>query len=127
MNILIKDMEMPKNCYNCWLGHKCSKYEALLWNEINKERKADCPLVPIPPHGRLIDARYIRDAIIPKWMDKADDSYMYKCGMRDAYEVIRNAPTIIPADETDMDSFIHIFEEDNEEDKMDSFIQILKD
>ena len=55
--------------------------------------------VPVPKHGRLIDARYIRDAIITKWMDKADDSYMYKCGMSDAYEVIRNAPTIIPTEE----------------------------
>lgn len=56
MDLLIKGMEMPKNCYSCWLGHKCPKYEALLWNEIGKERKADCPLIPVPPHGRLIDA-----------------------------------------------------------------------
>ena len=55
--------------------------------------------VPVPPHGRLVDARYIRDAIIQKWMDKAGDSHMYKCGMEDAYEVIRNAPTVIPASE----------------------------
>lgn len=55
--------------------------------------------VPVPPHGRLVDARYIRDAIIQKWTDKAGDSHMYKCGMEDAYEVIRNAPTIIPASE----------------------------
>lgn len=54
--------------------------------------------VPVPQHGRLVDARYIRDAIIQKWMDKAGDSHMYKCGMEDAYEVIRNAPTIIPAE-----------------------------
>lgn len=55
--------------------------------------------VPVPQHGRLVDARYIRDAIIQKWMDKAGDSHMYKCGMEDAYEVIRNAPTVIPESE----------------------------
>lgn len=53
----------------------------------------------LPYHGRLVDALYIRDGIIQKWMDKAGDSHMYKCGMEDAYEVIRNAPTIIPASE----------------------------
>lgn len=56
-------------------------------------------IVPVPPHGRLIDAQCVRDAIVQEWMDKADDSHMYKRGMEDAYEVIRNAPTIIPASE----------------------------
>lgn len=65
--------------------------------EFNRHR--NCPLAHVPPHGRLIDAKYVRDKIIQKWMDKADDSHMYKCGMEDAYEVIRNAPTIIPAEE----------------------------
>lgn len=53
----------------------------------------------LPYHGRLVDTLYIRDGIIQKWMDKAGDSHMYKRGMEDAYEVIRNAPTIIPASE----------------------------
>lgn len=41
-------------------------------------------------------------------------------------KVIDELPTVIPAEESDMDSFIRIFEED-EEDGMDSFIRILKD
>lgn len=45
-----------------------------------------------------------------------------------AYEPYKwDATTIIPADESNMDSFIRIFEEDDEEDGMDSFIRILKD
>ena len=39
----------------------------------------------------------------------------------------QNRKPITKADEADMDSFIRIFEEDNEEDGMDSFIRILKD
>lgn len=85
MSIMIKDIDMPKNCYSCWLGHKCPKYEALLWNEISKERKADCPLIELPPHGRLIDAdELLRVAwesfdVVPRWM-------------------VKEAPTVIPAD-----------------------------
>lgn len=85
MSILIKGMEMPKNCYSCWLGHKCPKYEALLWNEISKERKADCPLVPIPPHGRLIDAdKLAKLEVIPS------DNWVFRA--------IEKAPTIIKAE-----------------------------
>ena len=96
MSIIIKGMEMPKNCYNCWLGHKCQKYEALLWNEIDKERKPDCPLVPVPPHGRLGDL----DALKAKAIERSE-----KCGemvnvldkVITAYD-ISTAPTIIPAE-----------------------------
>lgn len=57
------------------------------------------PLSELPKHGRLIDALWVRNQIIKQWMDYSDDSHMYKRGMEDAYEVIRNAPTIIPASE----------------------------
>ena len=55
----------------------------------------------VPDHGRLVDAQMVRDAMIQKWVDNADDSFMYKRGMEDAYEVVRNAPTIIYADRKD--------------------------
>ena len=58
MSILIKGMEMPKSCNECLMsieyacminGNIISNYWARL------DRPTDCPLVPIPPHGRLID------------------------------------------------------------------------
>lgn len=49
---------------------------------------SDCPLFPVPPHGRLIDA----DAL----MDEAYQPGAY--GYVDAIQ-IENAPTIIPASE----------------------------
>lgn len=67
MSILIKGMEMPKNCAECerWSICKClndyDDYESILYAvEDGDLVKADgCPLVEIPtPHGRLIDAAF---------------------------------------------------------------------
>lgn len=81
MSVLIKGMELPQNCYECpfemvefydFEDHvKCELTGKL--TGINK-----CPLVQIPPHGRLIDA------------DALPDRYA---------EVRDLAPTIIDAEE----------------------------
>lgn len=54
MSILIKGMEMPKDCESCticdWIG--CHRWED---NDIG-QRDDFCPLVEVPtPHGRWID------------------------------------------------------------------------
>ena len=57
MSVLIKGMEMPKTCIMCWLSPVCP-----VWvKEVSRykgydNRLPDCPLVEVPPHGRLIDA-----------------------------------------------------------------------
>ena len=75
MSVLIKGMEMPTSCYKCpfldyeegfcfasGVKHKSGWYESILRpGEIKDGRHKDCPIVPVPPHGRLIDA----DAPIP--------------------------------------------------------------
>ena len=75
MSVLIKGMEMPKNCDVCPLiaetddFHVCYINEQFIPWEWIDEHSAEqrhpkpswCPLVEIPPHGRLIDA----DAPIP--------------------------------------------------------------
>ena len=97
MGIYIKgNIKMPKNCYNCWLGHECPKYEALLWNEISKERKADCPLSYISPHGRLGDLDKLENNL------RLMANYQYgerQQGILGCCETIRSASTIIPASE----------------------------
>jgi hypothetical protein len=98
MGIYLPDMEMPKNCYNCWLGHKCPKYEALLWNEINKERKADCPLVPVPPHGRLGDLDELKERAT-KRLYASNHGSMAEAYYASIIDLIDSAPTIIPAEE----------------------------
>lgn len=50
-SILIKGMEMPKNCLRCpiFCGLPYQYRD-------EKGRRPDCPLTELPPHGRLIDA-----------------------------------------------------------------------
>lgn len=96
-DILIRGMKMPAHdrVLIVFPSGRVLEVAADKTQYIYSETKA----VSVPQHGRLVDALYIRDGIVQKWMDKADDSRMYKFGMQDAYEVIRNAPTIIPASE----------------------------
>lgn len=58
MSIIIKGIEMPKNCDECFLSE---------WNIFNEQFYCpfdDCPLVEIPtPHGRLIDEEDVKNAI----------------------------------------------------------------
>lgn len=63
MSIYIPGMEMPKNCCQCPVNMDICKrgYKYLLDHpELYDKRADDCPLVPVPEHGRLIDA----DALI---------------------------------------------------------------
>lgn len=62
--ILIKGMEMPKYCCHCRFesssihGQYCiltKKFTRLDDNEDGSERHISCPLVEVPPHGRLGD------------------------------------------------------------------------
>lgn len=69
MSILIKGMEMPQNCDVCPLiaetddYHVCYINEQFIPWEWVDEHSAEqrhpkpswCPLVEVPPHGRLID------------------------------------------------------------------------
>ena len=58
MSILIKGMAMPKSCEACpfiGLGYDqlvCRLQDCVLCDKA----KATCPLIELPPHGRLIDA-----------------------------------------------------------------------
>lgn len=53
----------------------------------NAKRPEDCPLLPIPPHGRLIDA----DALDSSETDYLGNHFVYLVDIDDA-------PTIIPAE-----------------------------
>lgn len=59
--ILIKNMKMPKDCYDCPLiienKEKNGFYDCILIGKacaLSTIHK-DCPLVELPPHGRLCD------------------------------------------------------------------------
>ena len=73
MGVYIRCMEMPKNCRKCPLLYVC-------------DGSKDCPLVEVPPHGRLIDADEYKQV-------------MKDCRMAFWDEVLDSMPTIIPAEE----------------------------
>ena len=96
MSVLVKGMEMPKTCNDCplldWdLSYiKCGVVNRKFKvdeEHFRESRVYDCPLIEIPPHGRLIDANEI---IIPFFENIDDENLMRK--------VIKAMPTIIPAD-----------------------------
>ena len=51
MSVIVKGMEMPERCGQCFL--RVGNCEQRIYME---QRPKGCPLVEIPPHGRLIDA-----------------------------------------------------------------------
>lgn len=99
MAILIKGMEMPKSCFECpFMLHRCFclvnpriEFTDEEYSEL-KGRYSGCPLVPVPAHGDLIE----RDKLREKEFVNDGDAYAVVMS-RD----IRNAPTIIPASESE--------------------------
>ena len=112
MSILIKGMKMPKNCYCCpfltqvdYLNKddevdimsKCKRTGKFTWESVNGYLP-NCPLIPVPPHGDLID----RDAL----MLRINIHGTNKFGMldEDIRQFVNAAPTVIPADDKDTDA-----------------------
>ena len=86
MSILIKGMEMPTSCHKCPLLYVTSICDG----------SKDCPLVPVPPHGRLIDGDVAE--VIHFTEEDADGKDFYD-GILYAADFISQQPTIIEAEE----------------------------
>lgn len=59
MGVYVKGMEMPTNCEECPIkSWDCESYVCPFSgiDTLSIGRQANCPLVPVPEHGRLIDA-----------------------------------------------------------------------
>lgn len=106
MSLLIKGMEMPNKCISCRLMRRCGEndldfvcmparvYVEDLCNAY-KPRPDWCPLVSVPPHGRLGDLDTLQ-----KQIDFARNSGMLgKAAHYKLQKLIKEAPTIIPAEE----------------------------
>ena len=68
MSVIVKNMEMPKNCRTCPMlfdGHNyrwCNiTGESLGIEETDNGRDEYCPLIELPPHGRLIAEKTITE------------------------------------------------------------------
>lgn len=111
MSILIKGMKMPKNSRNCPFAVMAEDWEkeCIVGGryEWNPDRVCEgCPLVEVPPHGRLIDSDELLQAqfhplpythITPS---DIEDSELYQRAWNDALSAVyENAVTIIEAEE----------------------------
>ena len=91
-DILIKGMEMPKSCSECFV--KSCKGRAKN-KRLMVQCGDDCPLVLVPPHGRLIDGD-VAEAITVNFDEAKGDFWD---GILYAADFISQQPTIIPAEE----------------------------
>ena len=101
MSVLVKGMEMPTNgCKDCifvnrkWCGDICPFLKREVTGNVERGGfQTDCPLVPVSPHGRLIDA----DALIADIRTNSESYFADDF----AHEWVDVAPTIIPAEEAE--------------------------
>ena len=92
MGVYIKGMEMPNSCHECPLGFGGGCHMGRSADEYmcpDHGRAEWCPLVHVPPHGRLIDAEALAERL---W-----DGQCYFTGS--IKRKLQTAPTIIPAEE----------------------------
>ena len=113
MSVLVKGMEMPKSCHNCELsakvnleygnGYFCQMLAEMIAN--THERKANCPLIEIPPHGDLIDRDALAKCLGITDMDCykcawGNHGFCGRCGdFNYACEAIEEAQIVIEAEE----------------------------
>ena len=118
MSVLIKGMEIPKQCNDCRMlegdqydgfCHAADKWMDSDWwswytyeeGDIDTSKPANCPLTPVPPHGRLIDAdelmQIIREHDYPltAYPLNSTDNGMFTLGIQQAVD---ETPTVVEAE-----------------------------
>lgn len=109
MSILITGMAMPKGrpvCIVIDAAGQARRYD------LNHDRYADDKLfeaIPVPPHGRLIDADALKQKIFSEpIVEDADDprfnlyaKVQVAGAINKIIEAVDDAPTIIPAEEVE--------------------------
>lgn len=109
MSVLVNGMEMPINCDSCRImvfedtncdpELFCGCPLVFKAHPQGEDHRPDyCPLVPVPPHGRLIDADALEQDVQKRLLmcNKNDNQFQKPY---EAMRVIALAPTIIPAEE----------------------------
>ena len=98
MSVYIKGMEMPENCLGCHLrdAMMCAHGGSIP----SDARYSNCPLIPVPDHGRLIDADFIVKRLRKQIQDVGEDTELANRD-REFISIIGAVSTIIPASKED--------------------------
>lgn len=111
MAVLIKNMEMPDCCGYCPQFVKLVSFNFFdnsclcrfggtppePWPMRYEKRADDCPLIPVPEHGRLGDLDELKDRVT-KRLYASNHGSMAEAYYSALIDMIDSAPTIIPAD-----------------------------
>lgn len=96
MSLLIKGIDLPEAYTSAWL----TVFECVGEHTFIKTHKVSAEqMQAIPPHGRLIDADELQKIECLFKDLNCFENFMYNHGVGDCIAIIRNAPTIIEAEE----------------------------
>ncbi len=107
MGVYIKGMKMPTRCAVCdscrypFYDGLCIIVHRVVGIDVVRNGRPDfCPLVSVPPHGRLGDLDELY-ASLKKWLiqNRHSMTEATRVWIRGVLEGIAAAPTIIPAEE----------------------------
>lgn len=108
MSVLIKGMKMPKRPSLCRF-YSCDPLGVRKpYCDIKSVCNGfdDCPLVPVPPHGDLIDRNVLVDSLsrlckrVCQYSEKQRKYMCGACPLGDAFPVVEDdAPAVIEAEE----------------------------
>jgi len=95
MSVLINGMEMPKSCAFCrFYGAYCYAK-----GDENAHSTLPCPLIPVPPHGDLIDRDALKEEMWRR-LCTSKEGWLLPEENAIAVEILK-APAIIPAEGKD--------------------------
>lgn len=110
MSILIKGMGMPESCEDCSAqiidptggASGCAVNHSIILRKRGEERPAECPLVEVPKHGRLIDGDALRAKMYHEAFETDSELQRWDSGCWVRYKMFENhmdnAPTVIEAE-----------------------------
>ena len=98
-DILIKGMEMPTN-EPLLVKINPDGSVSKLWRDVFLEY-ANCKVVPVPPHGRLIDADKFRNIKYELPDGQKAFNRGFHSGVQYVQRMIMDAPTVIEAEESE--------------------------
>ena len=100
MGVYIKDMEMPECCGYCPFEYKnyCMAKPSLKVESAYRHTR--CPLVPVPPHGRLIDEDEVR-RLIAEMIPVAKDIINSKAILEWVAEYLPQCHAVIEAEDAE--------------------------